>query len=69
MNEVYEETFDVGAVVVLVGHDHDWAIPEFIDVSVDFAHVYSHNFDQVLELLVLKDLASWGISDIHRLTF
>jgi hypothetical protein len=39
MNEVYEETFDVGAVVVLVGHDHDWAIPEFIDVSVDFAHV------------------------------
>lgn len=39
MNEVDEETFDVGAVVVLVGHDHDWTVPEFTDVGVDFTHV------------------------------
>ena len=68
VNEIDYQTFNVGAIVILVCHYHYWAVPEITDISVNFAHVKTHDFNQVLKLLVLQDLASGCISNIHWFT-
>ena len=56
VQKVDQQTFDVGAVMVLICHDHDRAIPEVIDISVGLTHVEAHDLDQILQLLVSQYL-------------
>ena len=52
-------TFDVGSVVVLIGHDHDFAvaqIPDVIDVFVLLRIVQSDDFAQIGNFRVLHHL-------------
>ncbi len=69
MYEIDQEAFDVGAIVVLICHDHDRPITKILDICVFFTHVETHDFDHVLELIILENHVSGCISHIHEFTF
>lgn len=48
MDKINEEALNVGAIVVLISHDHDRAIAKLFHIRVRLAHVEPHNLDQVL---------------------
>lgn len=55
VQKVDEETLDVTAVMVLIGHDHDRAISQVSYVCVLFTHEEAHDFDEVLQLNIHED--------------
>ena len=69
MDEIDQEAFNVGAIVVLICHDHDRPVSKILDICVFFAHVETHDFDHVLKLIVLENHVGWCISHIHQLSF
>lgn len=46
MNEIDYKALDVAAVMVLIGHDHQMAIPQRLDIflCVSAVKLESHNF-------------------------
>jgi hypothetical protein len=55
MDEVDDQALDVGAVLILAGHDHHLAIPQAFDVVhglVLLLVLQPHNLDQIRYLLV-----------------
>ena len=59
MDEVDDQALDVGAVLVLVGHDHHLAIPQAFDVVhglVLLLVLETDDLDEVRDLFVLHDL-------------
>lgn len=64
LNEVDEETLDVRAVVILIGHDHDRTVPQTLYVLVGCAQSHAHYFDNVLDFYVFRDLLRGRISHV-----
>ena len=61
MDEVDDEALDVRAVVILIGHDHDLAVSEILDivrVFVLFRVVQPDDFAQVGNFGVVHDLST-----------
>ena len=57
------------AIVVLICHDHDGAVPQVFQIRVGLAHVESHDLNQMLQLLIGQNLLSRRVPNIHQLTF
>jgi len=68
MNEIYKQTFDVGAVVILISHDHYGTVPQVLNVLVLSTNLYTKNLNQILDLRVLHDLLVGCFSDIQKFT-
>lgn len=69
MNEVDDETLDVTAVVILIGHDHDVSVTQRLDVllCVRGVEFQSHDLDEVHDLLVLHDLRVRRVAHVEEL--
>ena len=64
VNKVDDETFDMGAIVVLVRHDHQFPVTQLADIGVGGSELQSENFHDVLDFFVLADLVHGGFPDI-----
>ena len=58
VEEIDQQTLDVRAIVVLICHDHDGAVPQVFQIRVGLAHVESHDLNQMLQLLIGQNLLS-----------
>mmetsp|Transcript_2795 Transcript_2795/g.7232 ORF Transcript_2795/g.7232 Transcript_2795/m.7232 type:complete len:330 (-) Transcript_2795:1332-2321(-) len=68
VDQVYQQALDVGAVVILIRHDHDGAVPEALQLLVVLAvQVEAHDLDDVLDLCVPHHLLQRRISDVEHL--
>ena len=70
MQEVDDQALDVGAVAILVCHDHHLAVPElFAKAFQRVVHVARQvqDTDQVLDLFVFDDLVVFGFSHVEEL--
>ncbi len=68
MDKVDDEALDVGAILVLIGHDHQFAVvesPQLGRVSILLAVLKSQDFDNVYDLLV-ADLGREERNDVGR---
>ena len=70
VHEVDEQPLDVGAVLVLVGHDHDLAVAQRanrVRIVVLLTELQTHDLDDVVDLRVVHDLTkhrtSWCLKD------
>ena len=68
MDEVNEQTLNVRAVVVLIGHDEKVAVSQVLRVLVLHAVAQAQNLADVLDLLVRHDLAVLRLAHVQRLT-
>ena len=55
VDKVYQEAFDVGAIVILICHYHDRPVTQVTRVRILLPHVEPHDFDNVLQLIVLEN--------------
>lgn len=69
VNEVDDQALDVRPIMVLIRHDHDWSVPQVRDVCINSSHVKTHDFYQILKLLVLQDLRRARVTNVHNLPF
>ena len=69
VEKIHNQPFDVAAVVVLVGHDHDVAVAERLGVGVNATNVQTHNLHNVLHFGVLHHRLILGVSHIQQFTF
>ena len=67
VDKVDDEALDVGAVLVLVGHDHQPAVAQALQVCVLLPDLEPEDFDQVLDLLVLENLLVGGLPHVQQL--
>mmetsp|Transcript_48734 Transcript_48734/g.87597 ORF Transcript_48734/g.87597 Transcript_48734/m.87597 type:complete len:231 (-) Transcript_48734:1005-1697(-) len=67
MNQVDEQTLDVRAVMILVRHQHNGAIPELRRAIVLGLHVEAHDCQKIGNLRVTNDLLEVGISHVENL--
>mmetsp|Transcript_96360 Transcript_96360/g.305690 ORF Transcript_96360/g.305690 Transcript_96360/m.305690 type:complete len:281 (+) Transcript_96360:61-903(+) len=67
LDEVDDQTLDVGTVVVLVGHDHDRAIAEALAIDVLLGGIQGHNLHDLVYLLVLEHLLDCELSHVAQL--
>lgn len=67
VEEVHDEPLDVAAVVVLVGHDHERAVAQRLDVVVLLAVLQAEDLLDVLDLDVLGDLAGGRVAHVEEL--
>mmetsp|Transcript_9905 Transcript_9905/g.27630 ORF Transcript_9905/g.27630 Transcript_9905/m.27630 type:complete len:414 (+) Transcript_9905:2738-3979(+) len=65
--QVDQQTLDVGAVVVLVRHQHDGTVPEPLRGIVLLPRVQTHDLQQILDLGVACDLFEVCVPDIQHL--
>ena len=62
---------DVRAVLVLIGHDHDLAVAQALQVVHGLVLLLvgeTHNLYQIVDLLVLHDLLMGGLSHVQQFT-
>ena len=69
LNHIDEQALDVRAIVVLICHDHDAAIAQTFDGVVILLWLKTHDFDDVLNLLVVHCLLETSISDLRNQKF
>ena len=70
VDEVDEEPLDVGAVLVLIGHDHELAVPQRLEVVHRLVLLLvgqSDDFYHLIDLLVLHDLLVGGVAHVEQL--
>ena len=68
VDEVYQQTLDVRAVIVLISHYHDRAVAQVLHVLVLPPDLDPQDLDQVLDLRVLHDLLVRRLSHVQELT-
>ena len=71
VNEIYQEPLDVGAVLILIGHDHHFAITQAFQIFnglIFFLVGEAQNFHQLGDLFVFHDLFMCSISNIEQFT-
>lgn len=68
VQEVDEQALDVRAVMVLIGHDHDFAIAKISDIFVFLSWRDSNNLAEVLNLWIVAHLLDGCLSNIQKLT-
>lgn len=59
VDEVDDESFDVGAILVLICHDHQVAIPQRLHlcmIDISFVVLKAKNLHQILNFLIAHDL-------------
>lgn len=56
LHEVYEETFDVRTVVILIRHDHNRTVSQTLHVFVVRSESHPHDFNDILDFQILRDL-------------
>ena len=60
VNEVDEQAFDMGAVLILICHDHDFTVAQLFHtlwVIIFLFVLQSENFDDVVDFSILHDLS------------
>ena len=68
VEEIDDEAFDVGAIGVLVGHDHDVPVAQALrSVLILVALLQAQDSLEVLDLLVLHDLLVIGVARVGHL--
>ena len=68
MEKVNQETLDVGAVVVLIGHDHDMTVAEALGGLVRGAVAEAEDLLDVVNLGVVHDLIVACVTNVEKLT-
>lgn len=68
MDEVDDEAFDMTAIVVLISHDHDGAVPEARYILVLLANLKSDDLAEILYLWVLTDLLCHRLPYVQELS-
>mmetsp|Transcript_73219 Transcript_73219/g.212024 ORF Transcript_73219/g.212024 Transcript_73219/m.212024 type:complete len:322 (-) Transcript_73219:780-1745(-) len=68
LDHVDQQALDVRAIVVLVSHDHDSAVPQALRAVVLAAVVQADDLHDVLDLLIVDRLLEAGVAHIERLT-
>lgn len=66
--EVHDQSLDVTPIRVLVGHQHDGAVAETLQVLILAILLQAHDLDDVGDLLVVDDLRRGGITYVEELT-
>jgi hypothetical protein len=72
MQEVDEESLNMRAIVILISHNHYRAISEshhIFSCHVFLSVLQSHDFDQVLDLIIVIHEFDRDISYIQELSF
>mmetsp|Transcript_9259 Transcript_9259/g.28777 ORF Transcript_9259/g.28777 Transcript_9259/m.28777 type:complete len:534 (+) Transcript_9259:1349-2950(+) len=68
VDEVDQQALDVGAVVILICHDHDGAVAQALELGVVLAvEVQADDLDDVLDLLVRHHLLQRRIAHVEQL--
>ncbi len=68
VEEVNDQTFDVRAVVVLISHYHDTTVAKCSDVVVLLSNLKTHNFCEIRNLFIVKNLLHICFSNIQEFT-
>mmetsp|Transcript_58836 Transcript_58836/g.168974 ORF Transcript_58836/g.168974 Transcript_58836/m.168974 type:complete len:955 (+) Transcript_58836:1131-3995(+) len=69
VDQIDDQALDVGAIVILVGHDHDGAIPETLELLVVLlVQIEAHDLDDVLNLLVRHHLLQGRVTHVEQFT-
>mmetsp|Transcript_34615 Transcript_34615/g.112611 ORF Transcript_34615/g.112611 Transcript_34615/m.112611 type:complete len:515 (-) Transcript_34615:404-1948(-) len=68
LHPVDDESLDVGTVKILIGHDHDGAIPQALGVCVLLGGVKCHDLHELLNLPVFHHLLDGEVAHIPQLT-
>mmetsp|Transcript_76974 Transcript_76974/g.135672 ORF Transcript_76974/g.135672 Transcript_76974/m.135672 type:complete len:209 (-) Transcript_76974:846-1472(-) len=66
LHQIDQKTFDVRAVMILICHQHDGAIPQPTSGVVLSLDVKAHDFQQVLDLSVAGNLLEICISHVQN---
>ena len=64
MDKVYNQAFDMRPVIVLISHDHDWAVAEGFEIFVFKVFLQPNDFKQVFYFLILHNLLSVCLPNI-----
>jgi hypothetical protein len=64
VEEVYDQAFDVRAVVVLICHYHNATIAECSDVIVLLSNLKTHNLSKIRNLFIFKNLLHICFSNV-----
>lgn len=68
MDEVDNESLNMGAIVVLISHDHERPISKRLSVMISLTHLESKDLDYVLDLSIVLELGDRSISHINELS-
>lgn len=68
VHKVDQKSFDVGTVMVLIGHDHNPAVSQRLGVLIFLAHSQSDDLDQILDLWICHNLLGCGFPHIQKLS-
>mmetsp|Transcript_3484 Transcript_3484/g.8354 ORF Transcript_3484/g.8354 Transcript_3484/m.8354 type:complete len:832 (-) Transcript_3484:586-3081(-) len=67
LDHVEEQALDVGAIEILVRHNHNATIPQWLHGVIDLLLFEAQDLDHVLDLGVVDGLLEVGISDVQEL--
>ena len=66
VDKVDDQSLDVGAVVILVGHNHEFAVAQGAHILVDGVKLESQNLHDVLDFFILLNLFDARLSHIQE---
>ena len=71
VNEIDDESLDVGAVRILIGHDDKVPVSQSLDIVciVHCAVLQPHDIDKILDLGVVGDILEFAVTHVERLSF
>ena len=69
MKQVHQESLNMRPIQILIGHNHDAAIPERLQILIDFGLLQTQNFLNGGQLLVLGKLVGGYVTHIEHFAF